>query len=86
MIEYNVFWKNFLIGKLYQNEIGKYRFVENIQEKEKAISNGMVNYFLPTSTDKFVSIPFFEKRLKENYQNLDIIKYHTDNFKIQRIY
>ncbi len=85
MIEYNVFWKEYFIGKLFINEEKKCLFEENKEEIEKATSEGMLYYLLPKNTSGFTNIPFFENRIKANHQNLDVIKYNTDGFELHKI-
>ena len=84
MKEYNIFWKKFLIGNLYINDKNMYKLIYNKDNVEKAKKDGMASYLLPEEAPEYGDpIPFFKDRLNKNIKNLKVIKYHTDNFRIE---
>lgn len=83
MKKYDLFWREFFIGKLSINDKGEHMFIIDKEEKEKAINAGMLGFLVPAEQKEWgEKISFFSERLK--YDTLSVTKFHTDEFKLKR--
>lgn len=84
MKKYNFFWKEILVGYLFINENNNYIFLEDKEGKERAANAGMLTYIFPKEQKEWgAAIPFFEGRISRAC-NSEVIKYHTDEFKLEK--
>ena len=83
---YQIFYKEILIGILEVNESGQYRYTPDL-EAVAGIKNEvpLIREMLEKS-DWREPIPFFKERIENASRfNLEVIRYHTDLFKMVRI-
>lgn len=83
MKKYDLFWREFFIGKLSINDKGKYMFIVDEEEKKKAIDAGMLSILVPAEQREWgEKIAFFEERIRDNI--LSVNKFHTDEFRLKK--
>ena len=84
MKEYNVFWKEELIGKLYVDE-ASYKYVADT-DKINSMKNEPMNPVLKNSRDWGDEIPYFKIRIdaNKNFENLEI-GFQTDFMTMRKV-
>ena len=83
---YQIFYKEILIGILEVNEQGQYKYTPEVEAVESLKNEVPLIREMTEKSDWREPIPFFKERIDNASRfNLEIIRYHTDLFKMVRI-
>lgn len=82
MVKYDVWFKNFCIGKLYINEQGQYKYVVHMDAVEKAEKDDTIFADAKTDRDWGEPIAFFDSRIEncKRFGQEDKISYPNSEY------
>lgn len=85
-LKYQIFYKETLIGVLEINEKGQYRYTPDVEAVESLKNEVPLTREMIEKSDWREPIPFFKERIENGSRfNLDVIRYHTDLFKMVKV-
>lgn len=85
-MKYQIFYKETLIGVLEINEEGQYRYTPDVEAVETLKNEVPLTREMLEKSDWREPIPFFKERIENGSRfNLDVIRYHTDLFKMVKV-
>jgi hypothetical protein len=85
-LKYQIFYKETLIGVLEINEEGQYRYTPDVEAVETLKNEVPLTREMLEKSDWREPIPFFKERIENGSRfNLDVIRYHTDLFKMVKV-